>query len=97
YILAAHAKDLGEDFIPVHIFPVNFNNTRSVEYLNRYLQTFSEYLPFVKSMRNAFEYFEKYREVPFVMVNAKGEYITDETAPGEARVKIPNLEPVSTP
>ncbi|HEY4207932.1 MAG TPA: L,D-transpeptidase family protein [Puia sp.] len=93
YILAAHAKDMGEDFIPVHIFPVNFNVPRSVEYLNKYLQTFSEYTPFAKSMRNAFYYFEKYREVPFVMVNGKGEYVTEEVSP-DAEVKIPNMEPV---
>jgi len=95
YILAAHAKDLGEDFIPVHIFPVNFNNPRSVEYLNKYLQSFSEYGPFAKTMRNAFNYFERYREVPFVMVSAKGEYVTEETAQSEADVKIPNREPVA--
>jgi murein L,D-transpeptidase YafK len=95
YILAAHAKDMGEDFIPVHIFPVNFNNARSVGYLNKYLQTFSEYTPFAKSMRSAFYYFEKYREVPFVMVNGKGEYVTEEVAPAEAEVKVPNLEPVA--
>lgn len=93
YILAAHAKDMGEDFIPVHIFPVNFDNARSVDYLNKYLQTFSEYTPFAKSMRNAFYYFEKYREVPFVMVNGKGEYVTEEVS-SDAEVKIPNLEPV---
>lgn len=92
YILAAHAKDMGEDFIPVHIFPVNFNNGRSVEYLNKYLQTFSEYTPFAKSMRSAFYYFEKYREVPFVMVNGKGEYVTEEVSP-DAEVKMANVEP----
>ncbi|MBN9383658.1 MAG: hypothetical protein J0H74_23070 [Chitinophagaceae bacterium] len=92
YILAAHAKDMGEDFIPVHIFPVNFNNARSVEYLNKYLQTFSEYTPFAKSMRSAFYYFEKYREVPFVMVNGKGEYVTEDVSP-DAEVKIANVEP----
>src|SRR6201996_7182462 len=95
YILAAHAKDMGEDFIPVHIFPVNFNNARSVDYLNKYLQTFAEYTPFARSMRSAFFYFEKYREVPFVMVNGKGEYVTEEVAPAEAQVKVPNLEPVA--
>jgi len=95
YILAAHAKDMGEDFIPVHIFPVNFNNARSVEYLNKYLQTFSEYTPFAKSMRSAFYYFEKYRDVPFVMVNGKGEYVTEEVAPGEASVKVANVEAVA--
>ena len=96
YILAAHAKDMGEDFIPVHIFPVNFNNARSVDYLNKYLQTFSEYTPFAKSMRSAFYYFEKYRDVPFVMVNGKGEYVTEEVAPTEAEVKVANVEPVVT-
>ena len=96
YILAAHAKDMGEDFIPVHIFPVNFNNGKSVDYLNKYLQTFSEYTPFAKSMRSAFYYFEKYREVPFVMVNGKGEYVTEEVAPAEAVVRIPNVEPVAS-
>ena len=30
------------------------------------------------------------------MVNAKGEYVTDELAPAEALVKIPNREPVAT-
>src|SRR5689334_5279079 len=34
YILAAYAKNLGQDFIPVHIFPVKFDVKRSVEYLN---------------------------------------------------------------
>jgi len=97
YILAAHAKDMGEDFIPVHIFPVNFNNVRSVDYLNKYLQTFSEYTPFAKSMRSAFYYFEKYRDVPFVMVNGRGEYVTEEVAPSEAEVKVANVEPVAAP
>ena len=96
YVLAVHAKDLGEDFIPVHIFPVNFNNGRSVEYLNKYLMQFSEYSPFVRNMRSAFYYFEKYREVPFVLVNGKGDYVTEEAAPSEALVKVPNLEPVAT-
>ena len=78
YVLAAHAKDLGQDFIPVHIFPVNFNNTRSVTYLNRFLVSFNEFVPFEKSMQNAFFYFEKNHQVPPVIVNAKGEYVIEE-------------------
>src|SRR5258708_30689320 len=94
YIFAAHAKEMGEGFIPVHIFPVNFNNARSVGYLNKYLQTFSEYTPFAKSIRNAFYYFEKYRDVPFVMVNGKGEYVTEEVSPTEAEVKLASVEAI---
>jgi murein L,D-transpeptidase YafK len=80
YVLAANAKNQGQDFIPVHIFPINFKVARSSEYLKRYLQTFSDYEGFVSKMRNAFYYFEKYKQVPLVMVNDKGEYIIDDEA-----------------
>jgi murein L,D-transpeptidase YafK len=80
YVLAAHAKDMGQDFIPVHIFPVNFTNPRSVAYLNRFLVSFNEFVPFEKSMQNAFYYFEKNHQVPPVLVNAKGEYVLEEIA-----------------
>jgi murein L,D-transpeptidase YafK len=78
YVLAAHAKDQGQDFIPVHIFPVNFNNAKSVAYLNRFLVSFNEFVPFEKSMQNAFYYFEKNHQVPPVIVNAKGEYVIED-------------------
>ena len=66
--LAAHAKDMGQDYIPVHIFPVNFDNPRSVAYLNRFLVSFNEFVPFEKSMQNAFYYFEKNHQVPPVVM-----------------------------
>ena len=78
YVLAAHAKDLGQDFIPVHIFPVNFNNPRSVSYLNKFLLQFNEYVPFERNMRNAFYYFEKNHQIPPVIVNEKGDYVTED-------------------
>src|SRR5450432_4003713 len=96
YIIAAHAKDLGDDFIPVHIFPVNFKNGKSVAYLNRYLQNFTEYIGFEKSMKNAFFYFEKNRHVPIVIVNSKGDYVMEEVAPTVMSEEIKELaKPVS--
>ena len=92
YVLAAHAKDMGQDFIPVHIFPVNFNNTRSVAYLNHFLANFNEFVPFEKSMQNAFYYFEKNHQVPPVIVNPKGEYVIEEmpatALPSKTETKI---------
>src|SRR5579863_727830 len=92
YVLAAHAKDMGQDFIPVHIFPVNFNNGRSVAYLNHFLANFNEFVPFEKSMQNAFFYFEKNHQVPPVIVNPKGEYVIEETQvsvlPSNSETKI---------
>ena len=80
YVLAAHAKDMGQDFIPVHIFPVNFNNTKSMAYLNRFLVSFNEFVPFEKSMQNAFFYFEKNHQVPPIIINSKGEYVIEQVA-----------------
>jgi murein L,D-transpeptidase YafK len=89
YILAAHAKDLGQDFIPVHIFPINFKNNKSVSYLNKYLTSFSENAAFEKSMKNAFFYFEKYKEIPPVLVNDKGDYVTEEVImPEESKPEV---------
>ncbi|HVM88170.1 MAG TPA: hypothetical protein VMT76_08265 [Puia sp.] len=88
YIITAHAKDKGEDFIPVHIFPVNFKNPRSVTYLNKYLLNFSEYAPLVRNLRNIFFYFEKYHELPLILIDGKGNYITED---------IPVEEPKTNP
>ncbi|MBS1917200.1 MAG: hypothetical protein JST87_13055 [Bacteroidetes bacterium] len=99
YIIAAHAKDMGEDFIPVHIFPVNFKNGRSVNYLNKYLTSFSENAAFEKSMKNAFFYFEKNREVPPVLINEKGEYVTEDVVmPEEPKPEVKvKTKPVHKP
>lgn len=100
YLLAMHAKDMGNDFIPVHIFPINFKHTKSVAYLDKYLQTYSENAGFEKNMKNAFNYFERFHQVPVVLVNEKGEYVTEEVgAPEEPKpeVKIKKKAPVHVP
>ena len=81
YILAAHAHSQGQDFIPVHIFPVNFKNERSSAYLARYLKQFPEYIKLSNELKQAFNYFEKTKKLPVIMIGAKGEYIVGNTAP----------------
>lgn len=88
YILAAYAKNQGQDFIPVHIFPINFENSKSEDYLKKYLLTFSEYAPFAAKMKNAYYYFQKYKQVPIVLVNEKGDYINDDEALPKPKVEI---------
>lgn len=80
YVLAMHARNQGQDFIPVHIFPVQFKNKTSNDYLNKYLKDFPEYAPMVSNLRNVYYYFEKHKEVPVIMVNSKGDYVTEEVA-----------------
>ncbi len=78
YVLAMHAKDQGQDFIPVHIFPIQFKVKSSTDYLNRYLKDFPEYTSMVNSLRAVYNYFDKNKELPLILVNGKGEYVTDD-------------------
>jgi murein L,D-transpeptidase YafK len=77
YILAAHAKDAGQDFIPVHIFPIRYNVKRSADYLNALTKDDPSLKQFALHLEDAFDYFEKYRQLPVIMTDEKGNYIID--------------------
>ncbi|HEY0434518.1 MAG TPA: L,D-transpeptidase family protein [Chitinophagaceae bacterium] len=77
YILAAHAKDAGEDFIPVHIFPVRYNVKRSTDYLNTVAKEDAGLKQFSSRLEQAFDYFEKFHQLPVIMVDEKGNYVVD--------------------
>ena len=75
YILTSHARGSGQDFIPVHIYPVRFTNPKSVAYLDKIMKDDTELKNFEKSLKQVFDYFEVTRQLPIVGVNTKGEYI----------------------
>jgi murein L,D-transpeptidase YafK len=75
YVLAAHARSKGLDFIPVHIFPVRYNVERSIQFLNNMTRNDKELMTFSMRMKEAFDYFEKNKQIPLIMVNKKGEYL----------------------
>ncbi len=75
YILAAHAKSQGQDFIPVHIFPVRYNNPKSVEALNKLVKNNTEVQQFANRLKEVFDYFEDKKKLPIISVNKKGEYL----------------------
>jgi len=81
YVLAMHAKDEGQDFIPVHIFPVQFKNKSSNDYLNKFLKDFPEYTGIASSLKQIYYYFDRTKEIPVIMVNKKGEYVMNGTVP----------------
>jgi murein L,D-transpeptidase YafK len=85
YILAAHAKDEGQDFIPVHIFPVRFNKEKSVKYLDNLTKDDAVLKKFADRMEDAYDYFEKHKQLPVVMIGEKGEYIINDAAPYKLR------------
>jgi murein L,D-transpeptidase YafK len=77
YILAAQAKSNGQDFIPVHIFPIRYNVKKSLDYLNAITKDDPQLKQFEIRLSDAFDYFEKYKQLPVVLVNEKGDYVID--------------------
>ena len=85
YILAAHAKDQGQDFIPVHIFPIRFNVDRSSKYLDNLTKNDPDLKKFAERLEDAFDYFEKYKQLPVVMIGDKGEYMVNDVPPKKSK------------
>jgi murein L,D-transpeptidase YafK len=92
YILAAHAHAQGQDFIPVHIFPVDFANERSAAYLSRHIKQFPEYTNLTKQLRNAYMYFEKTKKLPIILTGDRGQYILANTEHARESDPEPPLE-----
>jgi murein L,D-transpeptidase YafK len=75
YLLASHARNNGEDFIPVHIFPIRYNNPKSVVQLEKATKDDKDYQQFSQKVKTVFDYFEQNKKLPIISVNAKGEYV----------------------
>ena len=75
YFLASSVKTQGQEFIPVHVFPIRYNIKKSADFLqasmkdNAYLQQFNN------NIKEMFDYFEVKKQLPVIMVNMKGEYV----------------------
>lgn len=93
YIITAHAKNMGQDFIPVHIFPIRYNVKKSTEYLGRLTKDDEQLRNFSSHLEGAFYYFEKYHQLPVVMVSDKGEYFVND-APDKKTVVEEEEKPV---
>lgn len=74
YVLAAYAQLQGQDFIPVHIFPINYNLEKSQAFLKKSSRDDPEYRAFIDKMNLIFKHFQELRQLPIIGVNQKGEY-----------------------
>ncbi len=73
YLTAVYAKSQGQEKIPVHIFPIHFNDTHM-----RVFEKISDKkdVKFWKNLEKGYKYFEKHRKLPEISVNLNtGEYI----------------------
>ncbi len=74
YILSAYAYNGGQQFIPVHIFPVNFNNSKSLSVLQKAMKDDEGYKFFTNQLKSVFDFFESTKKIPLIGVNKKGDY-----------------------
>lgn len=75
YLLALYAHEQGEDFIPVHIFPVRYNVEKSREFLVRAIKDDPEYQNFSNRLKEVYDYFELNKKLPLITINRRGEYL----------------------
>ncbi len=75
YFLANNVRNQGQEFIPIHVFPVKYNVKKSLEFLENSMKDNSYLRQFNSNIKEVFDYFELKRELPIIMVNRKGEYV----------------------
>ncbi|GAA4750939.1 L,D-transpeptidase family protein [Flavisolibacter ginsenosidimutans] len=92
YTLAAHAKSSGQDFIPVHIFPVRYSNRRSADYLAELTKKDEKLKIFASKLEAVYDHFEATHQLPVIMTDNQGEYQFD----GLTK-KIQAAQPVAKP
>ena len=75
YFLASNVRNQGQEFIPVHVFPVKYSVKKSMEFLENSMKDNSYLQQFNTNIKEVFDYFELKKELPIIMVNRKGEYV----------------------
>lgn len=75
YVIASNARAYGQEFIPVHVFSVRYNNKKSFEFLNTSIKDNHYLQAFNKNMKQVFDHFEAKKQLPIILVNKRGEYV----------------------
>ncbi len=81
YVLASYARSQGQEYIPVHVFPIRFNKPKSAAYLANLTKDDPALKTFAAQMQDGFDYFEKYHQLPVVMIDEKGQYVINDPVP----------------
>ena len=102
YVLAANTRNAGQDFIPVHVFPIKFKKKKNQEMMAKFLELRPDYEPMVKSLESVYYYFQQKKQLPTILVNKSGGYFIAEdfhyTAPKIVEKKfVENAVPRNKP
>ncbi len=77
YLLASYAKAAGQEYIPVHIFPIRYNKKKSLDYLEDNTKNNPALQKFSMQLKKAFDEFEATKEVPLILIDRKGDYVVN--------------------
>ncbi|MEP6584260.1 MAG: L,D-transpeptidase family protein [Ginsengibacter sp.] len=77
YIISSYAKESGQEFIPVHVFPFRYNQKKSIEYFKTIAKDNSNLQKFAMELKDAFDKFEDVKQVPLILIDRKGDYVID--------------------
>ncbi|MEO9003512.1 MAG: L,D-transpeptidase family protein [Ginsengibacter sp.] len=77
YLIASAAKASGEEFIPVHIFPIRYSKKNSVEYLENNARNNPKIKTFAMQLKLAYDKFEATKELPLILIDSKGDYVVN--------------------
>jgi murein L,D-transpeptidase YafK len=76
YVLAASTHSAGQDYIPIHVFPIKFKKAaKHKEMMDKYLAAHPEYKPMMERLMDVYFYFEQHKKLPVILVNKKGDYL----------------------
>lgn len=75
YLITTYAKNNGQDFIPIHIFPVRYNNLKSFRYLALQAKDNANYQIFATKLQEVYDYFNHFKRLPFIGIEGNGEYV----------------------
>lgn len=75
FVIASRVRASGQDFIPVHVFPVRYDVKRSLQYLAEATIRNQAIQKFAIRLKEAFDYFEERKQLPVIMVSKSGEYV----------------------
>lgn len=74
YILAANTRAAGQDFIPLHVFPVQFKRDKSKQIIEDFLKIHPEYRPLAFNLEKVYYYFQTKKQLPNIIINGNGDY-----------------------
>ena len=75
YTLTSIAKANGQDFVPVHIYPVNYSIRKSLDFLNSSIKARQAVSKNILNIKAVYDFFEKKKKLPVILINDKGDYI----------------------